>query len=537
MTGAGSHRLARVGALLALCVVTHAAAAQTGGSSVAAGGEWERYLRIQQISGRAPLRLWTIRGFSDLELVPLSGRGNPEWDARQSGRVRTTGSVNWTVAPAEGGLVVNTAFPYGINDGPLWAGKGITAFGTGGFTARRGRVALSIRPYAFVAQNADFAIAPTGGTGPHAFANQAWPLNIDNPQRFGTSAYGRLDPGESTLRVDLGGLAGGLSTAAQYWGPAVENPLILGNNAPGFPHAFISTAHPISVGPFVMHSRIVWGMLKQSDYGPFEPGYKHFATGLVAAGGMKSLPGLEVGAARFFHMKWPENGILHADFLAPFEGILKSSLATNSNPTGNNPNDDQLASIFIRWAIPESRLELYAEYGREDHNWNVRDLALEPDHAAAYLLGFQHVWTPGTTRYTVLRGEILNARISHLTVGAHQVPWYIHAPMYTGHTERGQILGSEGAFGGGASVLALDRYGSAGRTTIRWDRTMRAELLENSTPYPDRADVMNSVRVERLRFGRRGDLLVTLGAVLDLNRNFGGDQLDFNSTMSYRLRR
>ena len=36
----------------------------------------------------------------------------------------------------------------------------------------------------------------------------------------------------------------GISNENQWWGPGISNALILSNNAPGFPHAFVRTAHP-----------------------------------------------------------------------------------------------------------------------------------------------------------------------------------------------------------------------------------------------------------------------------------------------------
>lgn len=532
----------RVGCTVGLGFLCQAPAAAQGatGSFVPAGGEWERYLRAQQIVGNVPLRMWTVRGFSDRELEPLSKSGNREWDERRTGKMRRRGALAWSAVPFESGVVFNSAFPFGMNDGALWAGRGVTVFGAGGVSARRGRFSVSLAPSLFVAQNAKFALAETGQSGRLAFANGAYPGVIDLPQRYGNKAYIRLDPGESTIRAEAGPVAFGFSSAAQVWGPAVEHAIILGNNAGGFPMAFLGSSGPVQVGPVRINGRIVWGRLKQSEYGPLPLGYRHFATGAVGSIGFRSAPGLELGATRFFHVEWPQDGILHAPFLAPLEGLLKNSLANSSNPSGNNQFDNQLATVFARWAIPRARLELYGEYGREDHSWDLRDLALEPDHAGAYLIGLQRGWSTTPSKVTVLRAELLNTRISHLTVGAPQVPFYVHTPMATGHTNQGQVLGSPGGLGGGGTTVALDRYTEQGRFTVRWDRTMRAEKFESfrkAIPQPFDADVMTSLRVERLRFTRHGEILVSGGGVLELNRDFGGDRFNLTSTISYRLRR
>jgi hypothetical protein len=505
---------------------------QVAGSDLPAGGEWERYYRALQVAGESPLRLWTIRGFSDKQVEAM--RRNREWDRRALPASHRWQSVDWSIAATEAGVVGNSAFPFGMNDGPLWSGRGITAFATTGIASRRGPVSLSLRPFVFAAQNAAFPLGQTGQAGRLIFNNNAYPLNIDNPQRFGDGVYTRIDPGESTLRVELGSLGLGASTAAQFWGPAVEHPLILGNNAGGFPYLFAGTTNPIRVGPLVGQARIIWGRLKQSQYGPMDLGHTHFGTGLVISGGLHAVPGLEIGGARFFHIAWRDGGFWNSPFFAPFQGLLKNSLASPDNPNGDNPQDNQLASIFARWVLPSSHVEMYAEYGREDHNWDARDLALEPDHDAGYVLGLMRAWGDSSKRLIVLRGELINTRIAQLTAAAPQVPWYVHAPMWTGHTNQGQVLGSAAGLGGGGASIALDRYSDRGRTTIRWDRIMRAERVIGVIPDPDRADVMNAFRVEQLRFRKDGELLVSGGVVFDYNRDFVRDGVNFTTTIVYR---
>jgi hypothetical protein len=206
--------------------------------------------------------------------------------------------------------------------------------------------------------------------------------------------------------------------------------------------------------------------------------------------------------------------------------------------SGPSANSNQLAEVFARFAPPGRGFEIYGEFGREDWVADVRDALLEPDHDAAYTVGFARAWVAADSqKITILRGEVLNSRISHLKQGKDQSPWYIHVEQANGHTERGQVLGSAGAFGGGASNVAVDRYTPAGRTTIRWDRIVRATFLPFPVELPvsSRTDVLHAIGVERARFIGRGELTATGTFVKEFNRYFASDARNVNVSVSYRL--
>lgn len=496
-----------------------------------AGGDVEREMRALQLVGKIPLRIWSIRAFNAAEVAAMVAAAGDSVPSRFRLKSRTSAGMSWQVLPAEAGTIVNTGFPYGFNDGPLWAGRGVTAFASGGVAVQRGMFSLRLNPMVFLAQNASFEPAV-----PDSFTlNTPYVRNIDLPQRFGDATYGRIDPGESEVRVQAWLVGAGLSTASQVWGPAVEHPLILGNNAGGFPHAFIETARPVDLRFAYFHTRLVWGRLDGSAFGPPALDDRRFVTGAVAAFSFPALSGLEVGASRFFHSPWPSDGLIHAPFFNVFQGILKSTLTTRANPSGDVPGDNQLASIFFRWAFPNSGVEAYGEFGREDHSANIRDFWGEIDHDAGFLLGLQRAWRSGDGT-TVFRIEHLNTRMGKLHPTRAQAPWYVHGVRVQGHTERGQLLGSAGGFGGGGTTLALDRLRAASRTTLRWDRLMRAEQINNNDllPEPGEADVTHALSIERARLKSRSEIGLGLAFVADLNRDFRRDAFNFRTSVSYR---
>jgi hypothetical protein len=283
-----------------------------------------------------------------------------------------------------------------------------------------------------------------------------------------------------------------------------------------------------------VHAHVLWGQVNESAYGPdTDMARRHFVTGAVGMLTIKRLPGLEIGGTRFFHATWPARGALHVPWLRVLQGFISDNPAIGENP------DNQLASLFVRVAPPGRGFEVYGEYGREDRAQEFRDLLLEPDHDAGYVIGFARAWSaPEAKRIHVVRGEVLNTRLSALQQARPQSPWYMHVSQSQGHTQHGQVLGSAGGFGGGASNFAVDRYTADGRTTIRWDRIVRATLRgPQGLPVPDQTDVTHAIGLERVSFTGRGELTVGIALVKDFNRYFSRDATNANVSVAYRVLR
>jgi hypothetical protein len=438
-------------------------------------------------------------------------------------------------------LAANSTIPYGDNDGAVWVGRGLTAAVSGGFAVRSGVLSLTVAPVAFIAQNAEFTLADREKTGPDAFRDPATPEYIDQPQRFGNGAYGRIDPGQTTLRLDWKGFAAGASTANQGWGPAVRYPLVMGNNAAGFAHVFLGTAHPVNVGIGQVHGRVMWGRLSQSDYSPAPDSIaQRLGSGFSVAFVPRGAPGLELGVTRFFHSHWPGRYFGAEDLRRPFQGLLKSHLkSTGEGTDSRSDRANQLASAYARWVFPASGFEVYGEFAREDHSYDVRDLLLEPDHISAYLVGMQRVWTRSDGSLLVLRGEVANARVTQLVRLRPQSPFYIHTDYVQGHTQLGQTLGSPAIHGGAGATVALDRYRRTGRLTFYWIRDLRWDpgpIDLGTAPIPQRLDVLHSLGFETVRFGRRFDVTAGAAGVAEFNRNFRDDIFNVNATLGARLR-
>ncbi len=524
-------------AFLLFPAATHAARGQQAPSrsplsraEVFAGGELENYLRYLQTLRVVPLYPWGLRAFSPRELDDLAPRDTAHPWARRYDLAAppTRRSFGWLSPTAS--LRANTTFPFGYNDGPIWAGRGLTVAAQGGFAARVGAVSLSVVPLVFATQNAGFALMPNGQTGRLAYADGANATSIDRPQRFGDAAYARLDPGQSTLRVDWRKLSVGVTSANQYWGPATEFPIILGNNAAGFPHVFLGTATPVDLWLFRVHGRLVWGRLSQSAFSPATAAEGvRYGAAIALDFTSRWVPGLEVGATRFAHQPWPAGGLTFEDLLVMVHGGQRGGT--------NSTLENQLASAFFRWVLPNSGFEVYGEYGRDDYNVDLRDFVEEPDHIGGYTIGFRKVMRRPNGRLLAVRAETQNLQFSRLAAGRGWAPFYTHSGVNQGHTQLGQVLASEAGPGGAGSVVAVDSYSPRGKWTWSWTRMLRYQRGDPSgagPPDADGVDVQHALAVEHVQFRHGYDMLARVTAIYEFNRSFAGDAFNLNVIVGIR---
>ena len=515
----------------------------------------DNYLRYLQSVGRVPVSQWTSRPFSQRELSRLipSDSAHP-WRLRFDSVARDTRKLAFGIIQPSSAIRYNSSFAYGSNDGPVWAGRGITSSIQAGFFSSWGPVSLVVAPIAFRAGNQEFDIVSKGESGYAAFGNPRF-SGVDRPERFGDSPYSQVDPGQSTLRIDLPFISAGVSTANQEWGPGQELPIILGNNAAGFPHVFAGTSEPVDLYIAKVHAKVMWGELFQSDYssvtGPEhyvsrgEPGTTRFTTGLVFSIQPRGLTGLEVGGTRFFHSIWPRSGIPRSYVTKVFEGILKKDLPRNVIQDPRFPPDEtrgiadnQLVSVFARWVLPHSGFEMHVEYGREDHSYDFRDLQQEPDHSRAYTLGARKVFSFKPQAMTAGRVEIMNFQLPQLSRYRGEGEFYLHGLLRQGHTNKGQLLGADVGVGTGAgSVMAVDHFTPNGRWTASWTRIVRGEngnFTSLGIRTPRSIDVSHGLGFEASRFYRQYEFTGGLTFIRELNRDFLRDASNLNALVGVR---
>ena len=517
---------------------------------VMVGSDDENYLRYLQDAGLAAAYPWSLREFSQKELAILAvRRGSQPWSGKGDYKDYPA-KYSFKILPVNVVFRFNSAFPYGSNDGAVWAGRGLTSAIDLGFAFRAGPFSTTLNPIAFRAENTAFQLEAPAVPGTNPYADALYPTAVDRPQRFGARAYSRVDPGQSTVRLDLVGIAAGVSTANMGWGPMELYPFIIGANAPGFPHVFLGTSAPVPIWIGRIHGRVVWGRLEQSDYSPvsgtsyyssvLEAGTRRFMAGAVGVFEPRGVTGLEIGVARFFHSVWPREGIPRNYLMKPFEGLLKGSLGSPAGfVTGSDASvgDNQLASAFFRWLFPSSGFEAYGEYGREDHSADTRDLVQEPDHSRTYGLGLRKVFRRDSLRLSGLRMELINYELPTLVRHRGEGSIYIHEVLRQGHTNLGQVLGANAGLGSGAGfTVAWERYDRRGKSSIGWTRTVQEQngaYYRTGTYDPRSNDVSYALQLERVRYLGLGTLRADFALVREFNRDFQRDAWNLNSILAF----
>ena len=431
------------------------------------GSELDDYLRLLELDGRLTQAPLIFRSPSLLDAVgPVARDSAHPWAPRYALNPRpAVQGPSLALLDPELRATYNSAYPRGTNDGALWAGRGASFALSAGARLAWGPLTAVLDPALRWTQNRAFALAPDSGLGIDraGLSRYAYPWQhgrIDLPERFGDAGFTGLDWGQSGVRLNAGPATVGLTTENLWWGPAVENPIIMSNTAPGFPHLDLGTARPVWIGIGRAEARVLWGRLTESAYFDTLPGNDHrLFAGMVLGVEPKWIPGLTLGLTRVFYQTW--DSLSASDFLTIVQTVFKAAFRSDSNTAGDDRRD-QMLSLIARWTFPEAGFQAYVEWARNDHNWDPRDFLVEPDHSRAYTLGFQQLLTGAGSRWR-LRGEVTTLGIPS-TFRVRATPtYYIHHLARQGYTNRGQPIGAGIGPGSQSELLALDRYDRDGR--------------------------------------------------------------------------
>lgn len=172
-------------------------------------------------------------------------------------------------------VVTNSELPFGQNDGAMWAGKGVSSRLLLGFAATAGPLRLVVIPEIVRSSNGDLSIDPNDPAFAPAIppsrslfssASNVHPYSIDLPWRMGDASFSEIHPGQSSITLAARGVEAGAATENEWWGPALRNPIVMGDNAAGFPHLFLRTRGPVATPLGRFDARWIVGGLEESDW-------------------------------------------------------------------------------------------------------------------------------------------------------------------------------------------------------------------------------------------------------------------------------
>ena len=437
------------------------------------GGDRDDRLRVSQLRGDTTTAGFLLRSTSSLS-APLPGSG---------------GGLRWAALAPQLQMINNTRVPNSLNDGAVWAGRGLNGRARAGVRLEWGRLSVIAAPEVVFSNNEPFEMPPPQAVLPRPLGRSVFsypwhtfPNSIDLPIRFGSRAFSSLEAGQSGVAVQLGAMTVGVTTEDQWWGPGIRNAIVVSNNAPGIPRLYLRTGQPLETRIGRFEARwFIGGLSESGHFDTISTNNRRSISAIGLTWQLRWMPSLTVGFARAVYAPLGRWRDLPARLFNVFGSVGRPNAAP---PTDSvlRPGRDQIYSFFGRWIFPADHLETYVEWARTEAPTSLRDLLTAPNHTRGYTVGLQ--WAPPVSGdgATLLVGtEITNLERSSTFRDRPVATYYTSRAVVQGYTQRGQVIGA--AIGPGASSqwLAADYLASNWRAglfvgRIRWDNDALYDL-------------------------------------------------------------
>jgi len=380
----------------------------------------------------------------------------------------TTYSMNGIIGETEIGLLpitlqntMNSRFPMGENNEAAWYGRGMNSEISGGFFLKSDFFTITFQPHFIYQENLDFLTPrfvlnePENGI----IGTESFTYQIDYPFRFGAEPFSTFDLGYSSIRLHASYFEIGLASEPQWWGSAIRYPLMMSNNAPGFNHLFLGTREPVQI-PKIGKVHIKWIMGYANESGYFNgvgQGERRFLNGVNISFNPNLLSNLTFGLNRMYHI-FDTDGFRFQNVITLFDPFQRVSLVARQGADDVRQARNQIASVYFQLKLPAANGEIYGEFFREDHSYDLRDLFVQPNHNSAYSFGFRKLSYLPRFDFVIANLEFTNLTISQLQQVRPQGNFYTHTPIGQGHTNRGQLLGAAIGPGSNSQFFSLDFY-------------------------------------------------------------------------------
>jgi hypothetical protein len=374
-----------------------------------------------------------------------------------------------------------TGRPYGWGDYGMISNPGFQTYLSGGVNVKYRFINFTFKPEVVLAQNLGF----------DTYLNELSPLEIsrkfeswnygDFPERFGDGWIANPWWGQSKLTLQFGAFEIGGSTENIWWGPGQFNALAFSNNAQGFPHLTLNTTKPAKTFLGNFEGQIIMGRLENSGLAPsqfddlnsryFEPftGDWRYLNAITFTYNPKWIKGFFFGFSRTFQQYNARRGSSFLNWFPIFQGFQKKNFFDKGNSIDfDSGGEDQTITLFGRLVVPKTKSEIYFEYGRRDHAFTWREYILNPEHARAFIFGFNQLFeVPEIGKHIQIRSEITHQQESInriIRYGGFLTPeqggirgglsWHSHNPA-RGFVNYGQPLGVGIGVGSNAQIFEI----------------------------------------------------------------------------------
>ncbi|MEP6506619.1 MAG: capsule assembly Wzi family protein [Gemmatimonadales bacterium] len=371
-------------------------------------------------------------------------------------------------------VVKNTKLPFSQNNSAMFAGRGTNTRTVAGFRVEIPFIRVIFAPQITASDNAywrlrgnpvDYYTPPVppgyegrGFTFPYYF----YTFPIDQPLRMGVDPVRNFNLGESTAMLTARAFQAGWSNENEWWGPGIRNAIVLSDNAPGFPHLFARTAHPVRTHMGSVDIKWLAGTLRESRYFDTLAYNNSRSIASIAATLQTSWdPNLTVGVARSVYSTAKNDRAAFSRWTDVFKSANKPNPRipwdlwyTDKQPLPNGR--DQILTLFARWVFPASGAEVYGEWGRTRLPKSLADFIIAPNHTQGYTIGMQwagNAWAGGGIR---LQAEITQLEQSATWRDGPVGSWYTSTRVIQGYTNQGEILGASIGPGASTQFIAAD---------------------------------------------------------------------------------
>jgi hypothetical protein len=384
--------------------------------------------------------------------------------------------------------------PTGINNSALIPNVGNQFLAAAGVQMNwKNKIVAQLAPQFQYAENKAFPTYPTNSVEwewYYYYLNHA-----DLPERMGNNALQKWYPGQSFVKYQTKNWIVGVSTENKWWGPAIFNPLVLSNNAPGFLHFTAGTSKPLhtKIGSFEIEA--IGGWLDNSGYLPpetnristlyarnlYEPkkDARRYITGLTYSYQPKWVPGLYVGLNKLSIMYQDE--ISNALDVIPLEGFFGNKVT----PMETSGRKNSMGSWFARYIMPKEKAEIYYEYGRTGESMHIVNIFQRSPYERGFTAGLKKQYDLKKNRGGILVGlEITTLSLPEADmVYSKPKSWYLGQYVRQGFTHQGKVLGAGIGPGSNSQTVYIQWIKNKNWLGLSFNRTIHNQDFYNSTHY------------------------------------------------------